>query len=34
MQNREEIRQKGHDGNKKVTCHESGKIKFSEGAGE
>jgi hypothetical protein len=32
MQNREELRQKGHDGSKKMTCHERGKnIIFRKG---
>jgi hypothetical protein len=34
MQNREELRQKGHDGSRKMTCHEVGKIfSLSEGGG-
>jgi hypothetical protein len=31
MQNREELRQKGHDRSQKTTCHKRGKMSFSEG---
>jgi hypothetical protein len=34
MQNREELRQKGHDGSRKTTCHERGKKhNFQKGGG-
>jgi hypothetical protein len=34
MQNREELRQKGHDGSRKTTCRKRGKkLLFSEGGG-
>jgi hypothetical protein len=34
MQNREELRQKGHDGSQKTACHERGKnIIFRRGGG-
>jgi hypothetical protein len=35
MQNREELRQKGHDGSRKTTCRERGeKYHFQKGVGE
>jgi hypothetical protein len=34
MQNREELRQKGHDGSLKTMCLEKGKKSFSEGGGD
>jgi hypothetical protein len=34
MQNREELRQKGHDGSQKQYVMGGGKISFSEGGGE
>jgi hypothetical protein len=33
LQNREELRQKGHDWSKKMMCSQRGKISFSEGRG-
>jgi hypothetical protein len=33
MQNREELRQKGYNGNRETTRHERGKILFSEKGG-
>ncbi len=33
MQNREELRKKGHDGSRKTTSREGEKISFSEGGG-
>jgi hypothetical protein len=34
MQNREELREKGHDGSQKTACHERGKnIIFRRGGG-
>jgi hypothetical protein len=33
FQNREEFRQKGHDGSRKKTCHKRGKISFAERGG-
>jgi hypothetical protein len=34
MQNREELRQKGHDGSRKTTCREKGKkYHFQKGGG-